>query len=174
MTTLPRTESPAHSKDTPFIPEFPVQGYRGFYPAPVDAALPLPLRCLTVREVKAVHCTVLFHAAENGGVGTGKPVFHSIAAVLTPAQAIKMLFTSGHVTLDHLRVEWAGGGIAFASWRQDTRTGAYAIFAGCYNESSPCIVQGGYLGHMPANVRWLDKSWNGWALESGMPGCSYW
>jgi hypothetical protein len=182
MTAFPSTSTLAHSKASPFTPEHPVDGYRGFYPCPADwsatMALPLPLRCLTVRDVKAVHCKVMFHAAENGGVGTGKPVFHSFHAVLTPAEAIKMLFTSAHVTLDHLQVEWVDGGITFASWRQDTRTGAFAIFAGCYNESNPCIVQGGYLGHMPANVQWLDESygkpWNAWALTSAMPGCSSW
>lgn len=181
--STPRTDSLDHSRNDPFIPEFPVNGYQGFYPCPADAAdkLPLPLRCVTVKEVKAVHCTILFHAAENGGIGKGKAVFHRLHAVLRPEEAIKLLFTSSHVTLDHLQVEWSrddGKHLTFASWRQDTRTGAFAIFAGCYNESDPCIIQGGFRGHMPENVRWLDdafgRPWNNWALDSAKIGCAHW
>ena len=125
--------------------------------------------------------TILFHAAENGGIGKGKAVFHRLHAVLRPEEAIKLLFTSSHVTLDHLQVEWSrddGKHLTFASWRQDTRTGAFAIFAGCYNESDPCIIQGGFRGHMPENVRWLDdafgRPWNNWALDSAKIGCAHW
>jgi hypothetical protein len=171
--TIPRTETPSSSR--PFLPEFPVEGYRGFYPVdPSDYArmvgqrIPLPLlHASRLERVKAIRCQLSFNATRLGpGTGT---VFHSFTADLTPSQALCHLFYSDGVSLEHLQVVWDDGSTSWASWRQDRSTGSYAIVVG--SSQTPVVIQGGYLGHMPRSVKWLDKSqfgqdWNDWAIVS--------
>ena len=46
-----------------------------------------------------------------------------------------------------------------AQWKQDTRTGAFAIYA-----SGHCVgMQGGYLGHIPANIEKEEDGTFKWA-----------
>jgi len=183
LDTLPRTDSQDHLRATPFLPEHPVVGYRGFYPCPGDHAaivrLPLPLRTVTVQSGwVAVRAKAMFQTAD-GASTNGQPVFNNLTVRLTPAEAIKILFCSTGVSLAHLGMERADGSVAFASWRQDTRTGAFAIFVGAYPDTSPsnaAVIQGGYQGHMPAGVRWLEESYgrrvDAWQFDSAALGVS--
>lgn len=179
----PRPNTPKPSPANPYLPTEPVDGYRGFYPAPGKepltgpGRLPLPIKAVTWDpQVKAVRASMMFRAV---GIGDAEPVFHNIKVELSPKDAIRHLFCSTGVTLDHLQVVWADSAVpSFASWRQDTRTGAFAIFAGTGNSHTPCIRQGGYNPgkrteadrDILPNIKWLDESygrrWDNWSMDS--------
>lgn len=166
------------SKDYPFLPEVEVEGYRGYYPARADIfpaneadRIPLPLECFTVLNNDILHfkCCIRFSATHYNDE---KPTFNSFIAQLRPGELLKQLFCQTGVSVEILTVVWRDGKETWASWRQDTRTGAYKIVGGA-NGDSDLVIQGGFLGHMPANVYWYD-AWNNWAIDSMKPGCGRW
>lgn len=123
-------------------PENPVKGKLGFYPAadPADyRELPLPLRCsVWDAEVEAVIFDTFF---SNYGV--------SAKVEVHPDHAFKCLFASsggGTQLYSVCAVRLKNGRNIYADWRQDTHSGAFAIF----NASGKEIArQGGYQGWIP-------------------------
>ena len=177
---MPHT--PVPSPDAPFMPTHPAKrslGYRGFYPAPAKVSiagsppgsLPLPLKCVTtVPGIKSIRARIMFHAAD---MCTGRDaVFHNMVVVWTPAELIRNLFCRTGISVDSFMIETDDRHLMFAQWRQDTQSGAFAVWAG----GEFVITQGGFKGHMPEGVEWTDgfdgHRWDNWSYRGGTVGVS--
>ena len=138
-----------------FLPEKPVEGKRGYYPAITDddyRALPLPMKCATWdASVKYVIFDTFF--ADYG---------FSANVEVHAEYAFKALFKlSVHDTQLYsvVAVRLKSGRSVAAKWEQDTQTGAFRIVT---LSGKVLGTQGGFRGHIPANCG-KDKDGK-WAL----------
>ena len=144
-----------------FLPAQPIPGRIGFYPCLDKAewhALPLPMRVITWHvPIKEVEFESWF---DNYGIKAQVRVDRG--------HAHKCLFMShgdGTQLYKLSAVIHQDGSREAASWRQDMRTGAFAI----YSIGGRLLArQGGYSGHLPANV-YKDQA-GSWKIDSGKPG----
>lgn len=144
-----------------FLPETPMPGKRGFYPAMTKEeyrALPLPMRCATWdANIEEVIFDVFF--ADYGAPAR---------VAVHPEYAFKCLFRHSETDTQLYSVcavRTKDGKKRFAEWNQDTTSGAFAI-----TDGSGHIVgkMGGFRAHVPANCH---KTKSGeWVLDCSTPG----
>ncbi len=167
------------SKDNPFLPVEPIEGYRGYYPAPTTPGwsgcerIPLPLQCCTINDPDAVgfEVEIMFEAVS---FDVEQPVFNHFWVKMTAAELFRHLFCATGIGIhDMFAILRRDDGTelkAASKWYQDTRTGAFQIRTyGC----GIIATQGGYQGHMPENVYW-DEKVNAWQLRMLQPRTSHW
>lgn len=138
-----------------FLPEKPINGKIGFYPAMTTEewrSLPLPMKCATWSAfVKYVIFDTFF--SEYGF--SGKVEVHA-------ENAFKALFrcVEGDTQLYSVcAVRLFNGKTVAAKWWQDSETGAFQITD---LKGNALGTQGGFRGHIPANCK--KNSAGEWAL----------
>ena len=157
------------------MPAKPISGHRGFYPA-CNAeeweSVPKVYKAMEWFPIEVYNTR--WHKKETSVVE--KVIFDVIflkpykvrARVEVHVQEVQNILFCLHENTDcHLysicAVKFANGEEWGAEWKQDTKSGAFAVYA-----SGHCVgMQGGFLGFVPENI---EKTEDGWKWK-GVVNC---